>query len=354
MSDTPLFVILAEGLFGPTTSKTANSCIRYSPQSVCAVIDSVNAGKRVSSVLGFGGNIPVVGSLAEAMQFHPTALLVGVAPLGGTLPPDWRVVLLDAIDKGLDIWNGLHFFLSEDEELKQAAEKASVRLVDLRKPPPDLPVANGRVRDIQATIVLTVGTDSAIGKMTAALQVRDELKARGNRVAFAATGQTGILIEGRGIAVDAVVSDFVAGAAERVVLESAAGADIILVEGQGSIAHPGFSGVSMGLLHGSMPHAMVLCSVPSRTHVEHSPWSRIPSLASLISLHEELMTHIRPSRVIAVCLNTYDLTDTEARVAIEKAEQETGLPVTDPVRFDPSPVANSIHEFHRGRVMSGK
>lgn len=346
---TPLFLILAEGQFGPLTSKTANSCIRYTPERVLGVIDSRRAGKTANDILGFGGDIPVLASIDEGLGFGPNALLIGIAPQGGRLPEEWRATIRKAIEQGMDIWSGLHTFVGDDAELRELADKRGVAIHDLRRPPKDLPVAGGRVRTVDATVVLTVGADCNIGKMTAALQMREGLTERGHRVAFAGTGQTGILIDGGGIAVDAVIADFIAGAAERLVLESAQHADIVLVEGQGSVIHPGYSGVTLGLIHGSLPHAMVMCHQPSRTHVTNNPWVKLPPLSDLIELHEALVRHLRPAPVIAVSLNTYDLSDRKAKAAIKAIERETGLPTTDPVRFDPAPVVEAIDSFHRKR-----
>jgi uncharacterized NAD-dependent epimerase/dehydratase family protein len=345
----PSFLILAEGQFGPLTSKTANSCIRYTPERVLGVIDSRRAGKTANDVLGFGGDIPVLASIDDGLSLGPNALLIGIAPQGGRLPEEWRATIRKAIEQGMDIWSGLHTFVSDDAELRELADKRGVAIHDLRRPPKDLPVAAGRVRTVEATVVLTVGADCNIGKMTAALQMRDGLTERGNRVAFAGTGQTGILIDGGGIAVDAVIADFIAGAAERLVLESAQKADIVLVEGQGSVIHPGYSGVTLGLIHGSLPHAMVMCHQPSRTHVTNNPWVKLPPLSELIALHEALVRHLRPAPVIAVSLNTYDLSERKAKAAIKSIERETGLPTTDPVRFDPTPVVEAIDRFHRKR-----
>jgi uncharacterized NAD-dependent epimerase/dehydratase family protein len=176
------------------------------------------------------------------------------------------------------------------------------------------------------------------------------LRARGVPVAFAATGQTGILIEGWGISVDAVVADFIGGAAERLVLQAAERADLILVEGQGSIIHPSYSGVTFGLIHGSLPHAMVLCTQPTRTAIRRQEWVPIPPLADLVRMHEMVAAPLRSAPVIAIAMNTFDLSEAEARAAIQRAEEETGLPATDPVRFDPSPVADAIVSFHRARL----
>jgi uncharacterized NAD-dependent epimerase/dehydratase family protein len=344
------FVALAEGNFGPLTSKTANACIRYSPERVVAVVDSSRAGETAQSVLGYGGDIPVVASLADAAAYGPTAALVGIAPPGGRIDDDWRATLVGALTRGLDVWSGLHIFLGDDPELAAAAAAGGGEIRDLRRAPADLDVAATRAFDVRATVVLTVGSDCNIGKMTTQLQLRDAMRRAGRRVAFAPTGQTGILVEGWGISVDAVVADFIAGAAERLVLQAAPTADVVLVEGQGSLLHPSYSGVTLGLMHGALPHAMVLCTQPSRTAINRHERVRIPPLRELVRLHEQAMAPLRESPVIAVALNTFDLGEREALDAVKRAEDETGLPATDAVRFDPAPVVEAIERFHAARA----
>lgn len=346
------FLILAEGSFDPQSSKTANAAIRYIPDEVVAVLDSTCTATHVQSVLGFGGDIPVVATLEEGLSRRPNALLIGIAPQGGQLPDSWRVILSAALENGMEIWNGLHTRLGTDPQLSQISQRTGTRIHDLRTPPENLDVAHGLVRDLDATVVLTVGTDCNIGKMTTQVQIRGAVEALSYRVAFGATGQTGILLEGSGIAVDAVVADFIAGAAERLTIEAArkADAEIVLVEGQGSVFHPSYSGVTVGLLHGSMPHAMVLCAQPTRKAIKHQEWVQIPPLADVIRVYELLATPLRAAKVIAVALNTWDLSDDDARAAIREAERETGLPVTDPVRYGPDAIATAISEFHKARV----
>ncbi len=349
MSGTRRFLILAEGNFGPQSSKTANACIRYSSSEVVAVLDSTNAEKTSQEILGFGGDIPVVATFVDGMEKAPNALLIGIAPAGGQFPAAWRTIVNDALRAGLDVWSGLHTMLGDDAEFAALAAASGASIRDLRRAPHDLDVAYGRARDVDATVVLTVGTDCNIGKMTTQLQVLNAVRQLGHRVNFAATGQTGILIEGRGIAVDAVIADFIAGAAERLTLEAAVDADVVLVEGQGSLIHPAYSGVTLGLMHGSLPHAMVLCAQPSRTSIHRNPWVSIPSLTQMIALYEQTTAYLRHAPVIAIALNTFDLTEDAAFLAVEQARAETGLPVTDPVRFDPSPIAQAISAFHIAR-----
>jgi len=353
MSAEPKFLILADGEFAPMTSKTANSVIRYLPERVVAVIDRDNAGKTVQDVLGFGGAIPVLGSMEEGLQRKPTAVLIGIAPAGGRLPDEWRGWLADALDAGCDLWSGLHTFLNDDPILHERAKANGRHIHDVRRPPSHLPVAAGLARLVDPLVVLSVGTDCNVGKMTGQLQLVRGLNDLGLRTRFVATGQTGIFIEGWGTAVDAVVADFIAGAAEELVLKAAAGADILLVEGQGSINHPGYSGVTVGLLHGSCPEALILCHQATREFIGEyrgEPWLRIPPLTDYIKMYELIGSAVHPTRVIAICMNTYDLPDTEARAACERAARETGLPCTDPVRFDPAPLLDAIVAAHEARV----
>ncbi len=344
--DSYRYLILTEGHLGPHTSKTANSAIRYFPDRVVAVLDSFHAGRTTQEVIGLGGTIPVVGTLAEGLPLTPSALLIGIAPSGGRLPDSWRPLLRDAMDAGLDIVSGLHVYLSDDPELSTHAATRGVRIRDLRKPPADLSVSRGLARLVEPLVVHTVGTDCNIGKMTAALQLRSALEARGSRVGFAPTGQTGILIEGWGIAVDAVIADFIAGAAERLVLHAAEGNDIVLVEGQGSLVHPAYSGVTLGLLHGSLPDAMIICHKPSRSCPYGGDgaysWMPLPGVNEMIALCESAIRPLRESSVIGIALNTWEMTDEEALAAIASLKAETGLPVTDPVRYDPAPLVDAV------------
>lgn len=351
----PRFLILADGDFGAMTSKTANSVIRYLPDRVVGVLDRTQAGRTCQDVIGFGGDIPVVGSMREGLAGKPTAVLIGIAPQGGRLPEEWRTWLGEALDAGCDLWSGLHTFLADDPMLAEKARAGGRKLFDLRRPPPDLPIASGAAKATEAFRVLTVGTDCNVGKMTAQLQLVRSLNERGLRTRFAASGQTGIMIEGWGIAVDAVVADFIAGAAERITLEGAKNADIVLIEGQGSINHPGYSGVTLGLLHGSCPDALILCHQSSRDYLgdyRRASWLRIPPLTEYIRLYESIGSAVHPTRVVGIALNTYDLDDEAARRACEQAARETGLPATDAVRFDPAPLVDAIVAARRGRQPS--
>jgi uncharacterized NAD-dependent epimerase/dehydratase family protein len=321
-------LLLAEGFSAdPHHGKTMRGVLRYRPQDVVAVLDSERAGETESGV-------PVVGDVEDAVALQPTVALVGVAPAGGRFPPAWRRIVEDCVTSGFDVWNGLHEFLSDDPTLVAAAAERGVRLWDLRRPPDDLNVPTGANLAVPARIALTVGSDCAIGKMTVSLELDRAARARGIRSVFVPTGQTGIAIAGWGISVDAVVADFVAGAAERLVLEGyERGDELLLVEGQGSLVHPFYSGVTLGLYHGSTPHVLVLCHRAGATEIDGCPGHALPSLASLVALHEQTALPARPSTVACVALNTYGLDEREARAAVRAAEEETGLPADDPVRF---------------------
>ena len=340
-------VILAEGSFGILESKAATVLVRYHPDNVVAVIDSTKAGKDVSEVIDVGKGIPIVSSLTEAMKFSPTVLALGIALPGGDLPPAWKSILQEAIEGGLHIMSGLHRFLSNDPELADLANRHNVILWDVRKPPVDLPIATCKADDVDPTVVLTVGSDCRVGKMVVAIELAEGARNRGLDAEFCATGQNGIMISGWGIAIDAVVSDFTAGATERIVLEGAKRArDLLLVEGQGALVHPGYSGVTLSLLHGSMPDAMIFCHLPSRKIVARYTVP-LPSLTELISQYEMLAKPIKPAKVIGLALNTFDLTEDQARAAIEAAERETGLPATDVIRFGSDKLVDAIDKVHK-------
>jgi D-glutamate N-acetyltransferase len=321
-------LVLAEGYSAdPHYGKTMRGVLRYRRDDVVAILDSSRAGESHDGV-------PVVGDVPGALAVEPTVALVGVATQGGRFPPSWRVLLKHCIAAGLTIENGLHEFLGDDPELRELAAKHDVALRDLRRPPAGLDCPTGANLRVPASIVLTVGSDCAIGKMTVSLELDREAQRHGIRSVFVPTGQTGIAIAGWGIAVDAVVADFIAGAAERLVVEGRErGGELLLVEGQGSLVHPAYSGVTMGLLHGSAPHALVLCHRAGDTEVEGYPGHPLPSLAALVELHELASLPARRAPVVAIALNTSSLGEEAARAAVARAEAETGLPADDPVRF---------------------
>ncbi len=302
--------------------------VRYGPDPVVAILDSLRTGESHEG-------IPVVGTVEDALRFDPTVAIVGVATQGGRFPPAWRELLKECIAAGLDVESGLHEFMADDPELSELAAGAGVALRDLRRPPDDLDVPTGRNLELDAKVVLTVGSDCAIGKKTVAVELDLEARRRGLASVFVPTGQTGIAIAGWGIAVDAVIADFLAGAAERLVVEGAErGGELLFVEGQGSIVHPMYSGVTLGLVHGAAPHLLVLCHLAGAMEIEGCPGHPIPPLRELVQLYERISLPRRPAHVACIALNTSSLdSDEEARAEIASVEAETGLPTDDPVRF---------------------
>ena len=333
------YLLLAEGFSAdPHYGKTALGVLRYRRDDVVAILDSQRTGEADAGV-------PIVGTVEDALPFGPTTALVGVATQGGRFPPAWIEILRGCIENRLDIENGLHVFLADDAEIRELAAARGVELRDLRRPPKDVSTATGANLSVPGTIVLTVGSDCAIGKMTVSLELDLEARRRGLRSLFVPTGQTGIAIAGWGISVDAVVADFIAGAAERLVVEGAArGGELLWVEGQGSLLHPVYSGVTLGLYHGSTPHVLVLCHEAGRTAIEGVGGGPhpIPPLPELVELHERIALPARPARVAAVALNTRALGEDEARAAIAAAEAETGLPADDPVRFGAARLVDAV------------
>ncbi len=344
-------VILAQGNFSPLRSKTANGAIVYLRDEVVGVIDSTKAGKTAQEVLGYGDDIPVFRNLEESLRSgsassqKPNTLLIGIAPAGGRLPESWRSILKTAIKNRLNIISGLHTFISNDVELVKLAKKYRVRISDLRKIPKSHEVvARGTWKTRRAKTVLSIGSDCNVGKMTTTLQVHKEFLHRGLKSDFVATGQTGILIRGRGIAVDSIISDYVAGCIELEVDRSdREGYDYILVEGQGALTHMGYSGVTLGLMHGVLPDAMVLCHQPTRLKDDYG--FEIPDLKKLIDIHEQVVNVFKPSRVVCIGLNSLGLTDKQSTQAAEAIEQETGLPTTDTFRFGGKKLADALLNY---------
>ena len=340
------YAILAEGSFNSRDSKTANAVLRFIPDSAAALIDSTQAGKTAQEVIGYGGDTPVVSSFQETLRFSPSALLIGIAPTGGKLPDEWRAVVLEAIGEGLDILSGLHTFLSDDKELASAANANKVEIIDLRKPPADLVVSEDRWRSRSSYVLLTVGTDVAIGKMTTLMQLMDFLHQSTLNSVFVATGQTGLLFTNRGVCVDAVKSDFIAGSIETEIMNIDSEFELQLIEGQGSLFHQGYSGVTLGLIHGSMPDGLLICHEPSRKVNDYG--TPLPTLTEAIELHKAVIKPFRKVDVIGISLYTAELSEDEARISIKDAEEETGLPADDPVRFGADKLGKAILDAVRG------
>lgn len=324
------WLVLADGYLTARNAKTAHGVIRYSHDRIAAVLDQENEGRALIDVLPeLGRDAPVVGSIADALIYEPTSLLLGVATPGGWMPGHWRDWVIEAIENGLEIANGLHRFLSDDPDLVARAAKHDARLWDVRAVPSDIPLFSGKSMRVPQRTVHTVGSDCAVGKMTASLELAIAGRAAGFATEFVATGQTGILIAGRGIAVDRVISDFAAGAAEKLVCEASPSSEVLIVEGQGSLWHPAYSGVTLGLLHGSAPEALVLCHQAGREAIEEPPYTPLPPLIDMITTYEEMAATVRPAPVACVAVNCRALDLDQVRPTLEGIEDLTGLPAGD-------------------------
>lgn len=338
-------LLLTEGHLGVFSSKTAVSFLRYRPDDVVGILDSSCAGKPLRTIVPGVKEISIfatVGEAAEAMPAAlPDAILVGIAPPGGALPPAMRRHVVDGLRRGVSIISGLHTLLKDDTELVSLAAATGARLHDLRDFAHISRIGRGMARQTRAKRVLIVGTDCNVGKMVTALELRKAAVADGCDAAFVATGQTGIMIEGWGIAIDHVLSDFVAGAVEMLV-EHAADREVMFIEGQGSLEHPGYSGVTLSLLHGACPDAMVMVHRPG--HMHHSGWTDCPvaPVTQQIDLYERCLAPLHPGKVVAVAVNTADMDPDAAEAATRDLADRTGLPAADPIRHGPAVLWDAV------------
>jgi uncharacterized NAD-dependent epimerase/dehydratase family protein len=339
--------VLTDGYSNPFLAKTAISMLRYRTPDMIAVIDKQAAGSTSQQLLNAGGDTPVVADLASV----PTAdsLYIGIAPPGGKLPAEWRPIILQAIERKMDIVSGLHDFVSDDPEYVQAAERAKCRLIDVRKNSykSTAQVASFRPGCIR---VHAVGHDCSIGKMVASLEVEQGLIAKGRDAKFLATGQTGIMISGEGVPIDCVVSDFVNGAAEDLVKQNESH-DFLLVEGQGSISHPAYSAVTCGLLHGCAPDGLIFCYEAGRMKVKGFKDIDIPPLKKLLEVYTMMANLRHPCRFIGIAINSRNLSEEDAAAEIARAEAEFGLPACDVYRTGADKLVQACIEL-RAEVMS--
>ncbi|MBH8561703.1 DUF1611 domain-containing protein [Nostoc sp. CENA67] len=326
-------ILLHEGCNG-THGKTGLAILRYSEAPIVAVIDRESAGKSLSEITGLKRDVPIVASVAAALEYKPEVLVIGIAPKGGAVPDDYWLDIKNALEAGMSLVNGLHTPLANMPELN-ALLKPGQLIWDVRKEPPNLEVAEAKARSLPCRRVLTVGTDMAIGKMSTSLELHWASRLRGWRSKFIATGQTGVMLEGDGVALDAVRVDFAAGAVEQAVLRYGKNYDILHIEGQGSLLHPG-STATLPLLRGSQPTQLVLVHRAGQSHVRNYPYVPIPPLPKVIQLYETVASAggaFGTVPVVAVALNTAHLDEIAAKEAIAQTTAETGLPCTDAVRF---------------------
>jgi uncharacterized NAD-dependent epimerase/dehydratase family protein len=335
-------IIYAEGAFDGPYSKMAQGILRFSQYEIVAIIDSGLAGKIARDIyMDIDSNVPILESIEASLSLQAETMIIGIAPKGGEMPRTWRKDICFAIEQGLSIYSGLHTMISDDDEFSSLAAKHSVKLWDARKVPMQFPIGMGRTCQLKGKIILTVGTDCKIGKMTTAIMMVDALKRRNKKVVFIPTGQIGVIISGYGLAIDRVIGDFMAGAVEQLILEYGKDADYIVVEGQGSLFHLGYSAVTLGILHGALPDAMILCHEPQRTFISESK-RPIPPLDLAISTYENSIRYFKQTKVVGMALNCRGLNSHQRTKTISEIQTATQLPTTDPVILGVENLIDSI------------
>jgi len=325
------YAILAIGAFDYIENKTGNMLIRNRPEEVVCVIDPEKTGQTAEQVLGWGGDIPCVATFSDSKEFSPTHLVIGAAPQGGTLNDAYRHEIKDALLSKCHIISGMHGFLNEDEELSELANKMDVSITDLRQPPSPPHFPKGSWINRKFPVLLIVGSDCDTGKMTTAWELIKFLKNQGRKVEFVGTGQTGMLLSGKGVPIDAVVSDFMAGEIEYCLDQLPDDTELAIVEGQGALNNMLYSGVALGLLHGCMPDFMIFTHEPGRAvDVAGNPF---PDLKELMQMHIVLMKPFKTSSFLGLNFLTLKLRDDLAMETCNSAQDRYGLPVTDLIRF---------------------
>jgi len=323
--------------------KMGHGLLRYSEAEIVAVIDRSKAGQSVRALTGIPTDAPIVASVAEAANLGADTLILGVATPGGVFPADWWDEMETALNAGMSLVNGLHAPLALNPRLTAALQPGRT-IWDVRTEPANLKNGTGAARQLAAKRVLTVGTDMAIGKMTACIELDRAARMRGVRSKFLASGQIGICIAGDGVALDAVRVDFASGAVEQLVMKYGEENDILWIEGQGSILHPA-STAWLPLMRGSCPTHLILCHRAGQESIAREPWVKIPPLKAVAALYESVASSagaLPPARVAGISLITAHLDDSEARLAISKVQSETGLPASDVIRYGPGPLLEAI------------
>ena len=328
-----LAILLHEGIRG-VHGKTGLTLLRYAQATIVAVIDKECAGESLFALTGIVCNAPIVDSVASALAYQPDALAIGIAPSGGSLPDAWWQEVKPGVASGLSVINGLHTPMASDLELQGLLKEGQV-IWDIRQEPEGLGVGSGKARSLRCKRVLTVGTDMSVGKMSASLELNRAAQSKGLRSKFLATGQAGVMISGEGIPLDAIRVDFAAGAVEQMVMRSGNDYELLIVEGQGSLLHPG-STATLPLIRGTQPTQLVLVHRAGQSHIRQHDHVPIPPLPEVIRLYEMVASAagaFAPVQVVAITLNTGHLDADAAQHAIEQVKTETGLPCTDAVRL---------------------
>lgn len=335
-------LILTEGFTNPHTAKTARNLIIYKPEEVVGLIDTENAGKNGCDLLETAGFTPIFSSVNDA----PPAdfLLIGIATPGGVLPDNLRKFVIDAIKKGMNIISGLHHYLSDDPEFNTLAMKYGVSLNDLRKNNFNK-VANRKGINNKSLRIQTVGNDCSLGKMVVSLNLTNYLVDKGLDAAFVATGQTGMLISDGGLPIDNIKGDYINGAAENLVLDHQHH-DILMIEGQGSLVHPRYSSVTLGLLHGAQPHGLIMCYELGREYIHGVDGFKIPDMDVVVELYLKMANIMHPCELIGFAMNSRKKTAKEADIERDRIRERYNLPVCDVVRHSPEELGEAVIEFN--------
>jgi len=338
----PKYAILALGVFDYILSKTGNALIRYHPENVVGVIDPKQAGKTAKQVLGWGGEIPCVSSINELLKFSPTHLVIGSAPQGGTINEAYRREIIDGLKAGCHLISGMHVSLNDDPEISQYAKVNGITITELRRPPNPPHFPKGSWKERNFPVLLIVGSDCDTGKMTTAWEIAESLKKRNRKVEFIGTGQTGILLSGNGIPIDAVVSDFMAGEIEHCLDQLPEETELAIIEGQGALNNMLYSGVTLGLLHGAMPDYLIFTHEPGR-EIDCANYP-IPSLNTLMDDYIKLMSPFKKSTFLGINFLTLNLHDDLAMDTCNSARDQFGLPVTDLIRFGGKDLIDAVEQ----------
>ena len=334
-------IILTEGHTEPHAGKTAACIIRYRGQDVAALLDATQAGRSSGELLGVG-KVPIVAKLDDVPDAN--TLLLGIAPPGGKIPPPWRAIILDAIARRkMDVISGLHDFVGSDPEFSAAAKTSGVTITDVRKNSEKTIARRNGLRP-DCLRVHTVGHDCSVGKMVVSVEVANGLKKRGHDAKFIATGQTGIMVEGDGLPIDCIVADFVSGAAEKLILQNQHH-EIVVVEGQGSLVHPSYSGVTLSLLHGCAPQALILCYEMLRERVTGVESVKIPPLADIKRMYDVMSNVHQKCQIIGIGINSRRVSADEAARERDRVKTEFGLPACDVFRDGPDELVEAVIRF---------
>ena len=339
-NSTKRFAILCHEAFNYIKNKTGNMLIRYRPDEVVAVIDREKIGSTSEEEVGVGGNTPVLGDFNATLHLDPDTLVIGNATQGGFITDEYKAEIINAMNAGCDVISGMHQFLNDDEELKNIAAQKNVKLIDLRMPPDPPHFPTGTWQNRTVPVLLIVGTDCDTGKMTTAWEVAKRLQDRGRKVEFIGTGQTGILLSGSGVPIDAVKADFMAGEIEFLIQNTPKDTELVIIEGQGALTNQFYAGVTLGLMHGAMPDYMLMTHDPSRDlDVTDFP---MVSMQHVMDLHLDLMKVFRESKFIGINLLTFAFDEKKALDVIQKSENEFNIPTTDLIRFGDKGLIDAI------------